>query len=370
MRLIRGFTPNWFTAGMGTGILALDAYLLPHGSGLIQTIGIGLWVLNMIVVAALLVLMAMRAVVDPQGVKRIFADPMQSMFFGAIPMAITTVVNGFFDMGPRLLGLSLADHIGAILWIGNAVIALGSVFVIPFLMFVRHEHALSGMTAVWLMPIVPAEVVAASSGLMLQHVGILALQRDLFVGTIVLWSFSVPMAFLLLGTLFLRLTLHKLPPQELAISTWITLGTLGTGIMGMMMVAHDGPLVFAGLAASIAGAATLLSVVLWGLGIWWLVQSLLITLYYLVKRSLRFNLGWWGLTFPLGVFGGGTDLLYRALGTPIFGWTSLLFFVMLGVFWVVVAGFTVSHLASLGSPVRDLPREPELVSDRADMQVS
>ncbi len=350
MRLIKGFTPNWFTAGMGTGIVALDAYLLPAGPGWLRTVGTGLWFLNMALVAGLLVLMGLRAVVDPQGVKKIFTHPMQSMFFGAIPMAFTTVVNGFFDMGPHYFGAS-AYHVGAVLWVINTIIALGSVIIIPFLMFISHDHDLSGMTAVWLMPIVPAEVVAASSGLMLPHLSNLTLQQDVFVGTMVLWAFSGPMAFLLLGTLFLRLALHKLPPRELAISTWITLGTLGTGIMGLMMVAKDSAIVYPHIAASIAGAATLASLVLWGLGLWWMVHSFLISGYYLLKRSLPFNLGWWGLTFPLGVFTGGTDLLYHAMGTAIFRWAAMGFFVLLAAFWIMVALFTIRHLAELGQPL-------------------
>ena len=182
---------------------------------------------------------------------------------------------------------------------------------------------------------------------MLPHIANPALQQDLFIGTIVLWAFSVPMAFLLLGTLFVRLALHKLPPHELAISTWITLGTLGTGIMGLMLVAKDAHLAFPAWAPSIAGAATLASVILWGLGLWWLVHSFLITGYYLWTKTLRFNLGWWGLTFPLGVFAGGTNLLYLALGTSVFRWASWAFFVLLAIFWILVASLTVHHLTVL-----------------------
>lgn len=358
MRMVRGFTPNWFTAGMGTGILALDAYLLPAGPGWLKAAGIGLWIINLVLVAGLAVLMGLRGVVDPRGVKRIFRDPFQSMFFGAIPMAMTTVVNGFFDMGPRFLGAT-AYHVGAILWVLNVLVALGSVFVIPLLMFIDHDHDLSHMTAVWLMPIVPAEVVAASSGIMLPHLSSLALQQDVFIGTVVLWAFSVPMAFLLLGVLFLRLAVHNLPPQELAISTWITLGTLGTGIMGLMMMAKDGPLVFPQLAASVAGAATLAGLILWGLGLWWMVHSLAISGYYLWKRSLPFNLGWWGLTFPLGVFAGGTDLLDHAFPLGIFRWASFAFFVLLAAFWLIVAGLTLRNLARPIRAPQSVKAEPD-----------
>ena len=40
---------------------------------------------------------------------------------------------------------------------------------IPYLMFTRHEHSLDGMTAVWLLPVVAAEVAGASGGLLAPH---------------------------------------------------------------------------------------------------------------------------------------------------------------------------------------------------------
>lgn len=347
MRLIRGFTPNWFTVGMGTGILALDAYMVPQSPEWLRGAGTVMWLVNLAIVALLCGLLATRSIVDRRGVKNIFTHPLQSMFFGAIPMAMTTVVNGFFDMGPTYIGPE-AYQIGAVLWILNAVVMLGSVFVIPFLMFISHNHALSKMTGAWLMPIVPAEVTAASSGLLIPHVASLALRQDLFIGTIVLWAFSVPLAFFLLGVLFLRMAVHKLPPADLAVSIWITLGTLGTGIMGLMLLAKDAPLIaIPAWAAGLTGAATFAAVVLWGLGLWWFVLSSLITGHYVWRRSLPFNLGWWGLTFPIGVYTAGTDLLYHAWGTPIFGWASRGLFGLLVIFWIIVAALTIRYLVGL-----------------------
>ena len=349
MRLIKGFTPNWFTVGMGTGILALDAYTVPGGSLWLKTVALGIAGLNLFMVMGLLILGVLKLIYDRKGVREILGHPIQSMFLGAIPMAMTTVVNAVFDMGARY-GIGTAYSVGEILWIANVVIAIASGFGIPFWMFTRHEHTLSKMTAIWLMPIVPAEVVAASGSIMLPHLASIALRQDLLITIMVLWAFSVPMAFLMLGMLFVRLTLHKLPPEDLAISTWISLGTLGTGVMGLVGLSHDVGFAFPGFSVGIGGASLLMAAILWGLGLWWMGQSIFITLYYLVAGRLRFNLGWWGLTFPLGVFAGGTDLLERTLGTGIFLWSAWMFFGMLAVFWVVVAGFTVSHLYALGRP--------------------
>ena len=48
-------------------------------------------------------------------------------------------------------------------------------------------------------------------------------------------------------------------------------------------------------------AGIVVSLILMGFGLWWLGIALLTTLKH-AKTALPFNLGWWGLTFPLGVF--------------------------------------------------------------------
>lgn len=347
MTALKRFTPNWFTVGMGTGITAIAAYTLPGSPPWLRHAGTALWLVNIALVSLFAVLFAGRLATDRGALREILHDPVQSMFLGAIPMALTTIVNGFVDMGVHLFGPA-AIAIAFPLWLVNAALAVGSAVAVPYAMFARHEHRLDRMTALWLMPFVPPEVVAASGGLLIPHAPTLAIARDMLMGSGVLWALSVPVAFLILGVLFLRLTLHSLPPNDMAISTWITLGTLGTGVMGMVGLGHSMPILFGALGRTMDGAAVLAAMVLWGFGLWWLTMSLLLGLHH-VRGGLPFNLGWWGLTFPLGVFAVGTNDLYVQLHVGWVGVLSVVFFVMLAAFWVLVAGRT---LATLLPPAR------------------
>lgn len=348
MGACRRFTPNWFTVGMGTGITALGAFTMPGGPLWLKDAGTVLWLVNIVLVTLFFVLFICRGIFDRGGMREILHDPMQSMFLGAIPMALTTVVNGFVDMGVPLFGpasLSIAYD----LWIFNVVLAVASVIVVPYMMFLSHDHRLDRMTAVWLMPIVPAEVTAASGGLLVPHMATLGMERTLTVVSMVQWALSVPIAFLILGVLFLRLVLHKLPPRELAISTWISLGTLGTGVMGLVDLGKQMPLLFGAVGSGMYGGAVLAALGLWGFGLWWLVMSILFTGHY-VRHGLPFNLGWWGLTFPLGVFTAGTNFLYAALHVPLLGVFAIAFFLLLASFWLLVATRTLLSLVVVERP--------------------
>jgi tellurite resistance protein TehA-like permease len=64
-------------------------------------------------------------------------------------------------------------------------------------------------------------------------------------------------------------------------------------------------------------------------------MAMAITLSYL-RQGLPFNMGWWGFTFPLGVFILSTYALAPQTGLAIFTTLGVMLTALLVVFWVVV----------------------------------
>jgi tellurite resistance protein TehA-like permease len=84
----------------------------------------------------------------------------------------------------------------------------------------------------------------------------------------------------------------------MAASSWLALGPIGTGALGMLLLGSDAPLIFAanglpGVGDIAAGLGLVAGITLWGLGLWWMLMALLITARYL-RAGIPFNLGWWG----------------------------------------------------------------------------
>ena len=210
-------------------------------------------------------------------------------------------------------------------------------------MFTDQEHTIDKMTAVWLLPIVPAEVAAASGGLIAPHVTP-HLATLVFVVSAVLWSLSVPLALGVLVILFMRLALHNLPPRDVAVSGWLTLGPLGTGSLAMVLLGDAAPRALAstslaGIAAAAHGFGMIVGLLLWAYGAWWWVMAILMTLHH-AKRDLPFNMGWWAFTFPLGVYTAATLALARDTGSAFFLYAGSLFVLMLAVLWLLVTART------------------------------
>ena len=205
---------------------------------------------------------------------------------------------------------------------------------IPYLMFTRQEHRIDEMTAVWLLPVVAAEVAAATGGLLAPHLVGAGHQFAVLTTSYALWAYSVPVAFGILSLLILRMALHKLPPASVAASSWLALGPIGTGALGMMVMGADAPAIFAATACRASAG-----VLLWGFGLWWLFLAILITIRYF-QAGVPFNLGWWGYTFPLGVYTLATLRLGSALHLSVFTVAGAVLATALAVMWAIVTART------------------------------
>ncbi|MBD0706169.1 C4-dicarboxylate ABC transporter [Pseudomonas sp. Fig-3] len=344
LEAIRQFTPNWFAVVMGTGVLALALAQWPGDVPGLHLLAEGLWLFNVLLFMLFTGLYTARWVLFFDEARRIFGHSTVSMFFGTIPMGLATLINGLLVFGLPRWGEGVVPLAETLWWIDVAM-SLACGVLIPFLMFTRQEHRIDQMTAVWLLPVVAAEVAAASGGLLAPHLADAHSQLVMLVTSYILWAFSLPVAFSILTILLLRMALHKLPHENMAASSWLALGPIGTGALGMLLLGGDAPLIFAanglpGLGEVAAGVGVVAGITLWGFGFWWMLMALLITARYL-RTGIPFNLGWWGFTFPLGVYALATLKLASLLSLGFFTVFGCVLVAMLAVMWLIVGRRTV-----------------------------
>jgi C4-dicarboxylate transporter/malic acid transport protein len=342
--VIRQFTPNWFAATMGTGVLALALAQLPVAMPALHAFAEALWLFNIALFLLFTALYAARWLLFFDEARRIFGHSTVSMFFGTIPMGLATIINGFLVFGLPRWGDGVI-HLAEVLWWLDVAMSLACGVLIPYMMFTRQEHSIDQMTAVWLLPVVAAEVAAASGGLLAPHLADAHSQLVMLVTSYVLWAFSLPVAFSILTILLLRMALHKLPHENMAASSWLALGPIGTGALGMLVLGGDAPLIFAanglpGVGEIAAGLGLVTGITLWGFGLWWMLMALLITVRYL-RAGIPFNLGWWGFTFPLGVYSLATLKLASTLNLTFFSVFGCVLVALLAVMWLIVGKRTV-----------------------------
>lgn len=350
--LIREFTPNWFTVTMGTGVVALIIAESPIASDLFWQLGAGLWLFNIVLFTVFMSLYALRWMYYATEAKQIFQHPNMSLFLGAMPMGLATIINGFLKFGYVQFG-EIAVQIAQWLWYADVVLALIIAWLVPFCMYSRQQHELKSMTAVWLLPIVACEVAASSGGLLLAHLVPTSHSVMILLGSYMLWGISVLPAFAILTILMLRLALHQLPAKEMAISSWLALGPIGTGALALILLGQQAAQVLAvidlhSLGVFLHQLGIVGALILLGFGLWWFGIALLTTFYH-AKKQLPFNLGWWGLTFPIGVFTLAVLNLAAALQLQFLYAVAYALGCLLVMLWLLVAtktavGFYQGHL--------------------------
>lgn len=360
---VRHFTPNWFAMTMGTGVLALVVAHLPWTLPGQLVLAEALWLFGVALFAIFSLLFLARVLLHRDTVWPMLLHPVQSMFLGAIPMGLAMLIGGLVQFGPPRWGDGVYQLAHALWWL-DAAMALGSALLVPYLMFTRQSHALEKMTAVWLLPIVAPEVAAGAAGGLVPHLDPASARLMLAVG-FVLWGMSLSLAFSLITLVLLRLALHKLPDTDFAATSWLPLGPLATGCLGLLTMGQNAPAAFAG--TPLAGAAEVASglglvggLALWGAGLWWLVTAIFFTRHY-IRDNMPFNLGWWGFTFPLGVFTLATFELQRLTELRFFALVGLVLAVQLAAVWLLVVQRTLQgvwHGELFQAPCLGGPKSP------------
>ncbi|KAM0320934.1 hypothetical protein ACHAO8_000228 [Botrytis cinerea] len=213
-----------------------------------------------------------------------------------------------------------------------------------------HKVELSTMTAAWLLPIVAPIVAAASGGIVAsvlpnpQHALYTVLVSYILFGT------GFPLAMTILVIYFQRLTVYKIPPREVIVSVFLPLGPLGQGGFALMQLGKVSLTLFPqtntlpaipapGPGPIFYTLGFLSALIMWGFGLLWLFFALA----SISRSRFPFNVGWWGFTFPLGVFATSTVMIGAELPSRFFRVLGTVFSVLVTALWVMVAVGTVKR---------------------------
>ena len=347
-RVVRNFSPSWFSVTMGTGIVSLLLITIPFKADWLYWLSVMFFGLNAILFTLAFSISVLRYTLYPEIWAVMIQDSTNSLFLGTVPMGFATLIEAWIFLCCPYWG-RWSITFAWVCWMIDSIVAAAVTVSLPFLLMSQsHQQSLDRITAAQLLPIA-ATIVASGAGAEVAEI-LLERNPEQALGTLltayVQWGMATPFAMTVLVMYYQRLALHKLPPREVVVSSFLPLGPLGMGgytIMYCGRVARDvfprveffQDLTIAGDIAWILGI--FIALIMWGFGICWLVFALA-TIWN--ARPFPFNMGWWGFTFPLGVYAVSTiqfgvempSLFFKVLGTIIAVAVVLL--------WIVVAAGT------------------------------
>jgi tellurite resistance protein TehA-like permease len=328
---------------MGTGIVSLLLIAIPFEADWLYWLSVVFFGLNAILFTCALSISAFRYIVYPEIWTVMIADSVNSLFLGTIPMGFATLISTWCSLCVPYWG-PWAVTFAWVCWIIDSVVAVSvTISLTVLLISASHRQALDRITAAQLLPIAASIVAAGTGARVAEHLSNPEDALGTLIASYVMWGMSTPLAMTVLVMYYTRLALHKLPPREIVVSSFLPLGPLGMGGYSITYLGSVCRRVFpqtdffsdipvAGDVFFILGI--FIALIMWAFGLTWLCFALA-SIYK--SRPFPFNMGWWGFTFPLGVMALSTmelgtifpSLFFRVLGT--------IFAVAVILLWCVVA---------------------------------
>ncbi|CAO1619964.1 unnamed protein product [Sympodiomycopsis kandeliae] len=357
-RITLNFTPSWFSICMGTGIVSILLYTLPYQFKGLQIIADIIFALNVFLFLLFLAISIARYTIWPNIWFLMLFHPGQSLFLGTFSMGMSTIVN--------MCALSLVPFWGHtmqiftwVLWWINSVIALIICIGLPFLQFTRHQQSIDNITGIWMLPVVSTIVSAASGGIVAETLSNPSHVRLTLIVSWILLGTGFSFACFLMALYYLRLAIYKIPPAALIVSAFLPVGPCGQGSFALLKISSTlwnlqhstGQALVPSMsvadsnimATSIYSISLVGAFLVWGMGLVWLTLAIMIIIDLWVVSDLKFNLGWWGFTFPIGVFATAAIQMGNELNSTAFKVIGTILAVVVLLLWLVVGSLTIKQ---------------------------
>ncbi|MGC8514194.1 MAG: hypothetical protein ACP5P1_14355 [Acidimicrobiales bacterium] len=346
---LKGFSPGWFGAVMGTAIVAIAASQNPGGVTALasadRTLSQVMAIAATAIAVPLLVGYIARFAKHAGASLADLNDPTVGALYGTIPGGILVLAATASAVGPTWFSAeTVRDLVVSLVWLGAPLAFVGSV-VFAYTLFVGPYLRQDKVNGSWFIPPV-VTIVMPLVLVPLVHGSSPATARGLMLIAYAFWGMGFMLYLLILGMLHTRLVLHPLPHAALAPSLWIGLGPIGVGALALIKMSAAASAVFGPSASAIAATSQVAAAALWGFGVWWLAIAATLLVRYLRAGRLPFGIGWWGFTFPIGAYTVATLALGSAWHMRTLDWAAGVLFVTLIGFWVVVAARTAWALST------------------------
>ncbi|KAL7815053.1 voltage-dependent anion channel [Trichoderma aethiopicum] len=343
---VRAFTPAWFTINMGTGIVSILLHNLPYNGVWLYWISVIFFVLNLALFVLFTFISALRYFAYPGLFMTMIRHPAVPLLLGAFPIALCTIIEMIVLVCVPAWG-NWAVTLAWTLWWFDAAISIVISYFIPFVIMHIHDVKLATLSATWLLP-VAAAIVASAIGAVVAG----ALENEqhalwTLITSYFLWGTAMPLSFTCLVIFFQRLSMHSLPPPEAIVSMFLPVAPLGqggfaiiqlgkvaaevfpkTGTLGKMGT-HSGEILYV--------VGWIVGFIMWANGLAWIFFALA----SISRRRFPFNIGWWGFTFPLGVWAGATIAIGQEMPSRFFNVLGTIASVIVTLLWIVIAVGTI-----------------------------
>jgi tellurite resistance protein TehA-like permease len=318
--------PAAFSIVMATGIVSTATHLFG-----LRPVAWVLLALNILAYAILAGLTLLRLFVAPG---RIRAD----FWSHASAPGFFTLVAGTSVLGSEFVLLVGRPTIGFVLWVIAVILWIILIYAFFTVMSVVTEKPRleEGLNGGWMLVVVSTQSISLLGTLLVHEI---PLRNSAILGiTTTLFLLGCIFYILLFSLILYRLLFFRFDPANLHPPYWINMGAVAiTTLAGSLLIIRADTCSFIQENLPFLKWFTLL---FWATATWWIPLILVLGIWRHIVHGvpLRYDIQYWSMVFPLGMYAVATLRLTQALGWPalaplawVFGYIALVAWVVTGV---------------------------------------
>ncbi|MCJ8503455.1 TDT family transporter [Kocuria flava] len=304
--------PNWFTAVMGTGILATAVENFTGAVPWLHVVAVVALVVAWIVFTAVGTGFLAHALRDPARFRATLGDIAIAPFYGAVAMGVLSVGAATFAVAGRHLPAAAAAT-AWVLWALGTVLGVATALLHPVRVIAVHPAERRSPTPVWALPVVPPMVAATGGAVLSTTVPPGGASFTVLLVCGALFGLALYLGIIVFVLAYGHLMRGNSLPLQGSAAIWIPVGVAGQSTAAAnQLLAHAGDVVSPPAHGALHAIVVAYSAVTLILGAAAVAIALRVTVSAL-RRGMTFSLGWWSFTFPvgtlsLGLFAFGTTL--------------------------------------------------------------
>ncbi|KAK9429776.1 voltage-dependent anion channel [Lipomyces doorenjongii] len=313
---IRNFSPAMFAAVMGCGISSSILLNFNFPGFWLRRLAYAYWGVALFLFIWFMTFTVLRHVLFPDTLIRVLRHPWQSMFFGCIPTAYSSLLMDTV----KIFGKRAIWPCYVLLWLDVSLAVIVGWFIV-FNGFATHDRSNSNeLTGVILLPTIALIVNSTTAALLVPYLPY-SYKGHVMAVSVLIWGNGELLAFAYTTVYVWRLLTANLPARENMISCFLLVGPLGQGAFSVLRNMENLNNYYAVKYPALTQmpvflyAGTGISMLMVAFASFWLFCAVASCL---VARPRRFGITWWSLCFPMGTYALATSELGRVLDSTAF----------------------------------------------------
>ncbi|KAM0346184.1 hypothetical protein ACHAPU_005605 [Fusarium lateritium] len=321
---LKHFTWAWYTLPMSTGGLSLLLFAQPNQFPGLKTIGLVIYIINLIIFTAVTSTMVMRFLFHPGTLVQSLTHPREGFFLPTFLLSIATIITSTDRYAIPKSDGNLVWAVQATFWayvVVTLILAIGQYSYV----FAAHSFSLNTMMPTWILPIFPIMLSGTIASVIAETQPEVAAVPIIIAG-LTCQGLGLSVAVMMYAHMIGRLMQAGLPNREHRPGLFMCVGPpaftalaligMAEGLPDKIQFVNDGTSINVALVKlmAIMGA-----IFLWALSLWWFGIGVVAVIQSPPKY---FHLGWWAMVFPNTGFTLATISIGKALGSTSIGWVA------------------------------------------------